>query len=731
MNKKLSFTLPFIALLSFSMNAQIVGTSAYMIGDLVEVGINQRGYEGAPTLAGSHERGFAGLGFVANPAADGWVQYDGDFFLPGSPENGFGIEVGGINYSNNRVGTYQIPGNITGYSEIGDCIKVFWEGAVAGVDVDITYSLVSTELYYNTQVILTNTTAGTLTDVYYYRNFDPDNNQTIGGGFATNNAIEAQPTPACEKALVSASQATPHPSYVGIGAIGPDYRVTYGGFANRDASNIWNGTGFTSAVGAAGTGDVAISLAHRTYTLAPGESDTIQFTIILNAADIDAAISSLYFFDYAGSTGIIDECNPVIDTAWTCAGQPTTISVSGPGVDNFTWAWTPGTDLTTTTGPATDASPSVNTLYTVTGTPTAACVSTTITKDIVVAITPSPIISITDPGPQCGDFDLTTLVVTDLAGTPGTITEFYSVIPDSADQVVGIWPSTFMSPGDVVYVMMADPVSGCFDVEPVVIDFSGEAYAGPDDATTILCNTPGSTIDVNSLLVGADPGGYWEETTVPASGGFDPSTGIFDADGVAGGVYTVHYVAVPLPPCDNDTAVMTITVNPMPIAGPDNTASLCNTTGTTLDLNTLLSGADAGGTWAETSGSGAFTPGTGVFDASGLAAGDYTFTYTVTAVAPCVDDVADFTITVEEEVTAGLDNTASLCNTAGTTLDLNTLLSGADTGGTWAETSGSGSFTPGTGVFDASGLAAGDYTFTYTVTAVAPCADDVADFTIT
>ena len=292
-----------------------------------------------------------------------------------------------------------------------------------------------------------------------------------------------------------------------------------------------------------------------------------------------------------------------------------------------------------------------------------------------------------------------------------------------------------MAAGDVVYVMIADPVSGCFDVEPVIIDFSGGAVAGPDDATIVLCNTPGSTVDVNTLLVGADPGGFWEETTIPASGGFTPGTGIFDADGVAGGVYTVHYVATALPPCTNDTAVMTITVNPSPTAGPDNAASLCNTAGTTLDLNTMLVGADAGGVWTETSGipSGGFTPGTGMLDASGVAAGAYTFDYTTTGIAPCVNEFATITINIEQEVDAGADNATTSCNAAGSTVDLTTLLVGADAGGTWAETTGtpSGAFTPGTGVLDAASTAAGFYTFTYTLTAVAPCLDDFATFTVT
>lgn len=732
-----------ITLLLFSLMAtttygQLVGTNAYMIGDYVEIGIDAEGYEGAPTPAsipGTHERGGVGLGFVANPAMNAWAQYDGDFFLPGAPENGFGVQVNGVNYGNNRDGLYQITGSISSYEATGNCVKVYWSGAVAGVDVDVTYSMITTNLYYNTQVILTNTTASTLTDVYYYRSFDPDNNQSIGGTYTTTNTIEAQSTPSCEKALVSAEQSAPHPSYVGLGAIGPDYRVTYGGFANRNASNIWNGTGLVSAVGSTNTADEAISLAHRTYSLAPGESDTIQFTIILNSSDIDAAISSLYSFSYSAGTGVVDECFPVVDTATICSGQSETISVSGPGVNNFTWVWSPSTGLNTTTGAIVEASPSTTTSYTVTGTPVASCVSTTITKDIVVEVTPGPDLSITDPGPQCGTFDLTSLAYTDLNSTPGAVTEFYSVIPDSASQTANVWPGTSMVSGDVVYMLLADSTLSCFDVEPVVINFVSGNAGTPSDTT--ICNATGTTLDLNSMLSpSADVGGTWSENaSSPSSGGFTPGSSILNASGVASGTYVFDYVVPVAAPCIGDTAEYTVIINDGGSAGADSSVVLCATSGVTLDLNTLLSGADAGGTWSETSGTptGNFTSGTGMLDVGATSAGTYTFEYNVTPTALCPGDVAEFTITIGENAVAGPDNSTILCNTSGTSLDLNTLLSGADTGGTWSETSTTptGSFTPSTGILNASGVATGAYTFEYEVTATSPCLNDIAEMTVT
>ncbi|MBN4073138.1 hypothetical protein JYT74_03745, partial [Crocinitomix catalasitica] len=669
-------------LFSVSAFGQIIGTNAYMIGTFVEIGINGLGHEGAASLAGSNNRSNQVItspvyfGFVANPQADGWVDYDGDFFTPGSPENGFGFEIAGINYHNNcNFNASTTPGAITSYSVDGDCITVFWEGSVVGLDVDVKYRLLTTEVYYTTTVTITNTTGATMTDVYYYRNFDPDNNVTIGGGYSTQNTIVDQWDASCPRSLVTATQTAPWASYVGMGGVDPDFRVTYGGFINRDASDIWNGVGFTDAEGSSAFADQAISLAHKTVTLLPGASDTFSFAIVMSPGELDAAFAGLYYFNYPGSVPPSDACNPIVDSVLTCAGMPITISISGPGVPDYTWAWTPSTGLSTTTGPTTDASPIVETTYTITGTPSGACSISPIVKDIVVSITPSPDVAWTDPGPQCSSFDLNTLIVTDLNAVVGTITNWYSVIPDSIDQVFGLLPDMIMLPGDVVYVMIGDPATGCFDFELVTIIFDLPVTAGLDYAEA-NCSGAG-VLDVAAMLSGADPGGAWTEVT--AGGTLDPIAATFDITFLAPGDYVLNYIVLG-GACPDDTAVITLTVQTEVTAGLDSSIAICNTAGSSVDMNTLLSGADPGGTWAETSASGAFTPATGILNTDGLTAGIYTFTYTVPAIAPCLTDVADFTVTVEQEANAGGDNTSAVCNGAGSSVDCNTLLVGADPG---------------------------------------------------
>ncbi len=251
---------------------------------------------------------------------------------------------------------------------------------------------------------------------------------------------------------------------------------------------------------------------------------------------------------------------------------------------------------------------------------------------------------------------------------------------------------------------------------------STDANAG-DDNTATVCG--GIFVLEDLLSVDAEAGGTWTETT--GSGAFDPLTTEFDAGTAGAGVYTFEYEVVG---CGGivDIATFTITVELDGTAGDDNATVVC--TGI-VTLSDLLSGdAEPGGTWTETTASGVFDPITTEFDAGTAGEGVYTFEYEVIGCGGAVT-VATFTVNVGPGGSAGEDNTAELCNSAGFTLDLNTLLVGADPGGNWAETTASGAFDPVTGVFDASGLPGGIYTFTYTFPVDLPCIDDVADFTIT
>lgn len=104
-----------------------------------------------------------------------------------------------------------------------------------------------------------------------------------------------------------------------------------------------------------------------------------------------------------------------------------------------------------------------------------------------------------------------------------------------------------------------------------------------------------------------------------------------------------------------------------------------------------------------------------------------------------LNETFTMTITVNALANAGNNFGTTFCSNAvpaDPAIDLNTLLGGGqDAGGTWVETSGTSSgaaFTAATGMFDGNGLSIGNiYTFDYTVTGTAPCADATSTVTIT
>lgn len=221
------------------------------------------------------------------------------------------------------------------------------------------------------------------------------------------------------------------------------------------------------------------------------------------------------------------------------------------------------------------------------------------------------------------------------------------------------------------------------------------------------------------------PGGTFSAT--PGGLQINSTTGNINTNVSAPGVYTITYT---LGGCNGGSSTAQMTIETGLSAGADNTTSICNSSGSTVDLNSILVGASTGGNWSETTTSGSFNPTTGVFDASGLSVGTYSFTYDVAPSGSCPGDQALFDVVVESTLTAGTDNAAQLCNGPSASIDLNTLLIGADAGGTFNELTASNAFNAATGILDADGLAVGVYSFTYSTSSASVCPVDVADFSI-
>ncbi len=157
---------------------------------------------------------------------------------------------------------------------------------------------------------------------------------------------------------------------------------------------------------------------------------------------------------------------------------------------------------------------------------------------------------------------------------------------------------------------------------------------------------------------------------------------------------------------------------------------------TIVNFNSLVTGGDHSGTWAQVSGPSAVNiSNLANVNFSGLSTGNYTFSYTTnTAVAPCTDKTYNMVVTVNAcacpAVTVGL--APDLCNDLGT-INLTTLVTGVP-GGTWTITGKPAGVKPATisggNVFDATNADAGTYTLTYTASGLAAYCPNSATVTI-
>jgi hypothetical protein len=331
-------------IMTLAIKAQMVNGNAYIKGTFIEIGIDSSGgYEGVDTAAafplpGMHYRSNQPFfGFVANPQNNLWATFDGDYFTPGSPENGWGFEIGvtgGPNGSNNCASTSSsdgVPGMVTNWSHIGTAISVDWEGSstTAGLGFRINYLLNEMDLFYTTTVTVINNSGSTISDIYYYRNLDPDNNVTLTSDYTTMNTIVSQPVPGgTSVAEVNATQSTPWFSGFTFLAVDTNFKAGHGGFANRDASDMYNGGfGFNHTVGTATFADEAIFLAYRIDSLLPGDTAVFKFCSVFDTSAVECAMTAL---------GVsLTTPNTVINTdpAFSLTGgTPAGGTYSGPGV---------------------------------------------------------------------------------------------------------------------------------------------------------------------------------------------------------------------------------------------------------------------------------------------------------------------------------------------------------------------------------------------------------------
>lgn len=183
----------------------------FLGGNYIEVGISKHGSFGTSTCPQTDQNwhphaSASGLGLTSD--GDGWdvgeAPVTGDFFLPGSPEERWGLayKLDDTAYQylvadRNGVftGSWSVQPTVQDASDIpnGQLKAVITGKTTHGVEITITYSFGVNDKFYTTKVDIVNKSGKELTDVRFMRSFDPDQDQQTQRTYNTYNKVICNP----------------------------------------------------------------------------------------------------------------------------------------------------------------------------------------------------------------------------------------------------------------------------------------------------------------------------------------------------------------------------------------------------------------------------------------------------------------------------------------------------------------------------------------------------------
>jgi hypothetical protein len=406
MRARLLLPFLFAAFCCNSAIAQMVGTNTFLQGKWLEIGVQNNGAFGAQTPPGGYHMFPAGSGWLAETydlGHDGWTAgvppFNGDYTYPGSPFEGWELQVNG-----QRNQAFQgftpgygggVPaGSLTGasvsYSNTGGRALANWAGTAAAgqllirqeTRVDTLASWVVVTTFFK------NNGVTPIPGIYYLRSCDPDNDQAHGGAFNTNNLIVHQNEDARHMVQVDATGLT-YSDHMGLAT--KDCRAkafiytSWWISGSTDLASVWSGssTGLGTAqftINNTLNGDYGIGLVYNIGTLAGGDSAIISHAYYFNGLngcdsafpDPQIVVNGVPKISWAPPT-------PNYDTLDVCNTGITSVPVDILNASDkcwtwSTWTWSPAIGLASTTGVTntitTGPLPPIIT-YTITGTDSA------------------------------------------------------------------------------------------------------------------------------------------------------------------------------------------------------------------------------------------------------------------------------------------------------------------------------------------------------------------------
>ena len=224
--------------------------NVYLQGDYVELGVSYQASFGTTQSPPSGYNGaYSGrLGFAADYGKDGWnvqsrvrqvngstatcihgqpyaggtcdaathpedlglgAAYSGDYFVPGSPVEGWSMQYREGSSSGTERSIYmkalvasQKPSGFTemtptymAETSVGDERSMAWSGvdSAGNIEVSKVTKFDTKSLYFTTSVVVKNIGNKELHDLFYMRSVDPDQEQPQSGPYSTRNHVKYQP----------------------------------------------------------------------------------------------------------------------------------------------------------------------------------------------------------------------------------------------------------------------------------------------------------------------------------------------------------------------------------------------------------------------------------------------------------------------------------------------------------------------------------------------------------
>lgn len=272
----------------------------FLQGTYMEVGVSPGGSLGTDNNAPGGFNTTGQLGFIADVDKDGWTEgqpgFVGDYFMPGSPEEGWSLEwtVGGTEFNFNNVyleGEDDMPVQSHLDKSYGAYKVSEWIGNAVNdtqsVQIKQVLQFHKDSLQFSFTVTLKNTGNTILESLEYMRNLDPDQEEPITGDYTTRNYVKHQPGVGgnTDTAMVVA-EALSYSNYkMIIASINSNAVVSTEGFDNRDPDEILDSPNAPSKLFPEEE-DQAIAIAYRFGNLAPGDSVVFTYFYILKEEQI-------------------------------------------------------------------------------------------------------------------------------------------------------------------------------------------------------------------------------------------------------------------------------------------------------------------------------------------------------------------------------------------------------------------------------------------------------------